>query len=171
MLLVTWNLSTGPSGRWTFSLWNFHKRLSLSLSLTFYDFTLSVHLLYCIPFLVLLPPNIPRWTYIVPDVYRVCLLGLAKTGGSEGLLAQFLKLGEDLKSTLFINMGPISSRAAGVNNELARSCGFAVLMALLRVENHVTLHRPFSLDWILFFFNQMYTLQARIMIFWVLTNP
>ena len=76
---------------------------------------------------------------------NVCLLGLAKTGRSEVLLAQFLKLGEDLKSTLFINNGT-SSRPAGVNNELARRCGFSVLMALLRVENHVILHRPFSLD-------------------------
>lgn len=32
-----------------------------------------------------------------------CLLSVAKMGGSEILLAQFLKLVEDLKSTLFIN--------------------------------------------------------------------
>ena len=43
-----------------------------------------------------------------PDVHIFCLLGLAKTGGSEVLLAQFLKLVENLQSILFVSYWDMS---------------------------------------------------------------
>lgn len=69
----------------------------------FFLFHFCVHLLYSVLYLVLLPPNIPSWMCLGPDMHIFRLLGLAKMGGSEVLLTQFLKLVEDLQSTIFIH--------------------------------------------------------------------
>lgn len=103
VLLLTWILFTWSSGKCTFSVWNWHKRLFF-----FFLFHFCVHLLYSVLYLVLLPPNIPSWMCLGPDMHIFCLLGLAKMGGSEVLLTQFLKLVEDLQSTIFIHYQDMS---------------------------------------------------------------
>lgn len=85
ILIVIWILSTGSSGRWIVSLWNGHKRLLR-------DFTLSVHLLLNILYLVLLHTNILSWSCIWPNVLQchVCLLGLAKMDVERSCWHNFL---------------------------------------------------------------------------------
>ena len=145
VLLVTWIVLTWSSGRCTFSVWNWHKRLFLL-------FHFCVHLLYSVLYLVLLPPNIPSWMCLGPDMHIVCLLGLAKMGGSEVLLTRFLKLVEDLQSTIFINYWDMSFEGLQVlTMNLPGPVLFVARMALHRAEDHVITLRHFSLGWILSF--------------------
>ena len=71
----------------------------------FSDFISVVFLLYSVLYLVLLPPSNPCRTCLGPDGHIFCVLALDKKGGSEILLAHFLKLAEDLQSTLYKLLG------------------------------------------------------------------
>ena len=86
------------------------------------------------------------------DMHIFCLLGLAKTGGSEVLLTPFLKLVEDLQSTIFINYWDMSFEGLQVlTMNLPGPVLFVARMALHRAEDHVITLRHFSLGWILSF--------------------
>ena len=143
VLLVTWILLTWSSGKCTFSVWNWHKRLFFF----FISFLCTPSVYFPIP-----GTFTSKYSQLnVPWAWYAYILSfrLGEDRRFRGLVDTISQVGRGLTIyNLHQLPGHVPWRAAGVNNELAWTRAFVSLMALHRAEDHVIILRHLSLDWI-----------------------